>query len=104
MKGLYLDVSILFQLPIWYTQVQAPHFSNIWILGYQGYFDIMDTWIVGYHGQLDIMDSQISWIHAFGYLKNQQDVPKCVNIFLISQKNDSLSISIQISMDTWIYG
>ena len=34
-----------------------PFFSNIRILGYHGYLNIMDTWIVGYHGELDIMDS-----------------------------------------------
>ena len=85
------------------------------ILGYHGYLNIMDTWIVGYHGYLD---SWIPWIvryhenlvsnhrypDTFGYFKNQQNLPKWGNIFLISQKNDSLSISIQISMDTWIYG
>ena len=27
-----------------------PLFSDIWILGYHGYLNIMDTWIVGYHG------------------------------------------------------
>ena len=39
-----------------------PLFSDIRILGYHGYLDIMDTWILGYHGYLDTMDTWIPWI------------------------------------------
>ena len=66
-----------------------------------------DNWIsqiVGYHVQLDIMDTWVmdsGHLDSIGYLKNQQNV---TTFFAFIQKNDSLFISIQISMDTCLHG
>ena len=69
------------------------------IVGYHGYLDSWIPWI-----ELDIMDSLSIDIQVSGYfwiLEKSTKFTKMWQIFVISQKNYNLSISIQLSMDSW---